>query len=76
MQATFFASAEMRFKASCGIFALKHQHSVLPWLMPQVFGSPHTGQRLGSSALAMKTKLTLAPNVARFERAQSNGSES
>ena len=75
MQATFLASGGMAESEVSGMFTLKHQHSVLPWLMPQLFGCPHTGHRLGSTAFVIETAPTLALNSGCFERVTEDRSQ-
>ncbi len=51
----------MRSSAAFGIDPLKHQQSLLPWLMPHVFGAPQAGQMLGSTAVSISLGPRLAP---------------
>src|SRR5258708_5239362 len=53
MQARFLASVGMRSRDASEICALKHQHSVLPWLRPQRFGALQLGHRLGSTTFSI-----------------------
>src|SRR6187431_3378585 len=66
MQARFLAWLGIRSSAASLISAAKHQHSLLPWLSPQAFGSPHVGHLLGSISLAIGMA-KLAPSSVHFE---------
>jgi len=69
MQARFLAWLGTRPSAALEINALKHQHSLFPWLSPHSFGSPHVGHLLGSTSLAIgRRNASTTPVNARQRR--------